>query len=122
MPPKLLFGTAMFGMPGHGSFQEVQAVLTLMSTLKELGINHVDTAARYPPPFPGRSEQIIGETATDFVVDTKVLTNLSTDGSGDLEKERMEESVKASLERLNRESVSHERINGMMSPKINEER
>jgi aflatoxin B1 aldehyde reductase len=112
----------MFGMPGHGSFQEAQAVLPLMSTLKELGINHLDTAARYPPPLPGRSEQIVGETATDFVVDTKVLTDLSTDGSGDLEKERMEESVKASLERLNRHSVSHERMQCTRSLKINNNR
>ena len=95
-------------MPGQGSFQEVEAVIPLISTLKELGINHLDTAARYPPPRPGRSEQIVGETAADFVVDTKVITELSTDGSGDLEKEAMEKSVKSSLERLKRQSVSRE--------------
>lgn len=106
MPPKLIFGTATFGMPGHGAFEETEAVVPLMATLKELGIKHLDTGARYPPPRPGRSEEIIGETGDGFVVDTKVYTDTSTDGSGDLEKGAMEKSVEDSLKRLKRDRVS----------------
>ncbi|KAJ4346715.1 uncharacterized protein N0V89_010647 [Didymosphaeria variabile] len=106
MSPKLIFGTGGLGMAGSGSFQDVDSVRPLMSTLKELGITHLDTAARYPPPSPGLAEQLVGSTAEGFVVDTKVLTDTSTDGSGDLEKETMEESVNASLGRLKRESVN----------------
>ncbi|KAL1596988.1 hypothetical protein SLS60_008570 [Paraconiothyrium brasiliense] len=104
MSPKLIFGTGSLGMAGTGSFQDVDSVRPLMSTLKEHGITQLDTAARYPPPSPGLAEQLVGSTAEGFVVDTKVLTDVSTDGRGDLEKEKMERSVDASLGRLKRQS------------------
>lgn len=106
MPPKLIFGTGGLGMAGTGSFQDAESVRLLMSTLKELEITNLDTAARYPPPSPGLAEQLVGETADGFVVDTKVLTDTRTDGSGDLKKETMEKSVNESLGRLKRKSVS----------------
>jgi hypothetical protein len=58
----------------------------------------------------GRSEQLIGEATHDdlarFVVDTKVFTDTATDGSGDLTEAAIQKSIDASLERLQRPSVS----------------
>jgi aflatoxin B1 aldehyde reductase len=104
MSPKLIFGTGNLGM-APGSFQDSNSVRPLMSTLKDLGVTHIDTAARYPPPSPGLSEKLVGESADGFVVDTKVITDTRTDGSGDLENKTMEKSVNESLRRLNRDKV-----------------
>ncbi|KAF9737400.1 hypothetical protein PMIN03_000913 [Paraphaeosphaeria minitans] len=105
MSPKLKFSTSSLGM-APGSFQDTGSVRPLVSTLKELGINHLDTVARYPPPSPGLAEELVGETATGFIVDTKLFTDLRTDGSGDLGKEKMEKSFSESLDRLKRERVN----------------
>ena len=106
MPPTLHFGTATFGMDGS-SFTSASSVHSLLQTLQSLSIAHLDTAARYPPLNPGRSEALIGEAKglysgfeEVFRVDTKVNTDTKTDGSGDLERTRMEGSVGASLGRL----------------------
>ncbi|KAJ4293576.1 hypothetical protein N0V90_008859 [Kalmusia sp. IMI 367209] len=104
MPPQLIFGTGGLGMQGSGSFQDAESVRELMSTLKELGIMRIDTAARYPPPSPGLAEKLVGETADGFVVDTKILTDTKTDGSGDLARDKMKESIGESLGRLKRGS------------------
>ncbi|KAK7188969.1 putative aldo/keto reductase [Paraphaeosphaeria sporulosa] len=105
MSPKLIFGTGGLGM-APGSFRDSTSVRPLMSTLKELGITHLDTAARYPPTSPGLAEKLVGEAADGFVVDTKVLTETHADGSGDSKKEKIENSVSESMNRLRRESVN----------------
>jgi aflatoxin B1 aldehyde reductase len=107
MPPQIIFGTATFGMPPF-SFQTPEDVQSLLTTLKSLNIAHLDTAARYPPMNPGKSEELIGqvqELSKEFVVDTKCYTDTKTDGSGDLSTERMDSSVTKSLESLKREKV-----------------
>ncbi|KAG8156726.1 hypothetical protein KVR01_013331 [Diaporthe batatas] len=106
MAPQLIFGTGVLGMDGT-EFQDKDAVTDLLSTLKQLGINRLDTAARYPPFNPGRSEQLIGEADTSgaFVVDTKVYTEVG-DGSGDLTQAAMQKSVGGSLSRLQRPHVN----------------
>lgn len=104
MAPQLIFGTATFGMD-LTEFQDPTSVDNLLSTIKELGINRLDTAARYPPLNPGRSEQLLGEASNleaEFSIDTKVYTDTRTDGSGDLTREAVARSVKTSLERLGR--------------------
>jgi len=110
MPPKLIFGTATFGMDGS-SFADAASVRQLLTKLQALNISHLDTAARYPPLNPGRSEELIGgaiDMGKDlgFEVDTKLYTDTKTDGGGDLERERMERSVEESLRRLGRRGVS----------------
>lgn len=104
MPPRLVFGTGVIGMDGM-QFQTSDAVKQLLQTLQELGVTHLDTAARYPPFNPGRSEQLIGEalnqTTNPFIIDTKVYTELG-DGSGDLTRTNLQKSVVGSLERLKR--------------------
>lgn len=105
MAPNLIFGTATFGMDPP-SFQDAASVRDLLTTLQSLNIKRLDTAARYPPLYPGQSESLIGETAElskGFEVDTKIYTDTAKDGSGDLSKENMEKSVTESLQRLKRD-------------------
>jgi aflatoxin B1 aldehyde reductase len=112
MAPQLIFGTATFGMD-MTEFQDPESVKSIFETAQELGIQRLDSGARYPPRNPGRSEELIGETkallsdGSGFAVDTKVYTNVQTDGSGDLTHEAVEASIVASLKRLQRpEGVS----------------
>lgn len=109
MAPQLIFGTASFGGP-QTAFQNADDVRTLLRALRDAGIQRLDTGARYPPTNMGRSEQLIGEAAkdefADFIVDTKVFTDATKDGSGDLTEGAIGKSVDASLERLQRSSVS----------------
>ena len=102
MTPQLIFGTASFGMD-LTDFQDSQSLYTLYKALQELGIRRLDSGARYPPLKPGRAEELIGETkeiSHEFIIDTKVYTDVRTDGSGDLKSEAIESSIRASLQRL----------------------
>jgi aflatoxin B1 aldehyde reductase len=104
MPPQIFFGTATFGMD-MTDFQDQDSVHNLLRTLKELGINRLDTGARYPPLNHGRSEILIGEAKNineTFVLDTKVFTDTRTDGTGDLKREAIQKSLEGSLHRLQR--------------------
>lgn len=104
MAPKLIFGTATFGMD-LTEFQDHATIQALLETLQDLGVQRLDSGARYPPLKPGRAEELIGETkntSRKFVVDTKVYTNTQADGSGDLTPGAIDKSVHASLQRLNR--------------------
>ena len=96
-------------------FQSSTSISNLLSALKDLGIHRLDTAARYPPLNPGRSEELIGEAlragdgggsgSGGFLIDTKVYTDLSGPGEGDLGMENVEESLKRSLGRMGRDEV-----------------
>lgn len=70
MALQLIFGTGVVGMDGM-EFQDSESVTKLLLTLKELGINRLDTAARYPPFNPGRSELLLG--AANALSDTFVV-------------------------------------------------
>lgn len=104
MSPKLVFGAGVIGMDGM-EFQTSVSVTKLLETLQELDVKYLDTAARYPPFNPGRSEQLLGEALANvsksFVVNTKVYTEVG-DGSGDLSTEALQKSVEGSLQRLGR--------------------
>ena len=96
--PQLIFGAASFGDAFH-DVKDVQAVLDL---LQSHNIKHIDTAGRYPPKSPGRSEELLGEVNAaqqGFTIDTKILAG-SGDGSGELTRDKIEASVAASLRRL----------------------
>lgn len=109
--PQIIFGTASFGFP-HSAWQDAEAVSTLLQTLRDLGVARLDAAARYPPNNPGQAEGLLGEAKDAvgggaFLVDTKVMTDVRNDGSGDLAKQAIAASVAASLQRLRRpEGVS----------------
>ena len=102
MTPQLIFGTASFGMD-LTDFQDSQSLYALYETLRELDIRRLDSGARYPPLKPGKAEELIGESgeaSEGFLIDTKVYTNVQTDGSGDLKSEAIEKSIQGSLQRL----------------------
>ncbi|KAI0202129.1 putative oxidoreductase [Astrocystis sublimbata] len=107
MAPQVIFGTASFGMP-NTNFQDESGVREVLQTLRDLGIDRLDSGARYPPPKPGQSEQLIGDTSElsrHFLVDTKVYTDTANDGSGDLTVEATASSASKSLERLRRTDI-----------------
>ena len=104
MAPQIIFGTASFGMD-LTDFQDPASIQPLLKQLKHLGVERLDSGARYPPLKPGRAEELIGETeeeSSSFVVDTKVYTDTQQDGSGDLTPQAIERSAIASLDRLKR--------------------
>ncbi|KAI0422947.1 putative oxidoreductase [Xylaria grammica] len=104
MVPQVVFGTAGLGLHGT-AFQSASSVKGLLRVLRDLGISRLDTGARYPPLNPGLSEQLLGEArklSRDFVIDTKVYTDATKDGSGDLTLEAISTSAKGSLQRLQR--------------------
>lgn len=102
--PKLIFGAASFGM----NFVNLEDIQKVLDYLKENNITHLDTAGRYPPTSPGRSEELIGETKAalqGFTIDTKILT-LSPDHLGELERSAIEKSLNTSLQRMGVEQVN----------------
>jgi aflatoxin B1 aldehyde reductase len=110
MAPQLICGTATFGMD-LTEFQNQDSVNSLLRTLRGLGVERLDSGARYPPLNPGRSEMLIGyskEFCKGFIIDTKVYTNTQTDGSGDLTRAGISKSLTGSLQRLQiNEGVRH---------------
>ncbi len=95
--PNLILGGATLG----SSYRTLDAVSELLVVLKKHGISHIDSAARYPPTDPGRSEQLLGQSkaaAAGFIIDTKIDTE--GDGSGTLTAAAIAKSLEASLDRL----------------------
>ncbi|KAK1146787.1 hypothetical protein N8T08_002548 [Aspergillus melleus] len=96
--PKLIFGVASFGMD-FVSPDEVQEILDF---LKQNKIIYIDTAGRYPPTAPGRSEELLGEAKAanqGFTIDTKILTQTTNQG-GHMERSAVERSLEISLRRM----------------------
>ena len=107
MAPQIIFGTATFGMD-MTEFQDASSVQPLLRSLRDLGVQRLDSGARYPPMKPGKAEELIGETRElneNFTIDTKVYTNTQLDGSGDLTGEAIEKSLLASLQRLKKSNA-----------------
>ena len=94
--PKPIFGCASIG---H-SYRSKTQVVELSQTLEKVGVDHLDTAARYPPTSPGLSEQLLGEAQAShsFLIDTKIL--VSGDGRGSLTEEAIGRSIKQSYDSL----------------------
>lgn len=102
MSPQLIFGTASFGMD-MTDFQDAASVQRLLEVLQELGIQRLDSGARYPPLNPGKAEELLGATrklSRNFTIDTKVYTDTQTNGGGDLTSAAIAKSIEASLQRL----------------------
>lgn len=55
--PTTIFGGALIGI----NFDKSEQVQELLDQLKKLGIDRIDTAARYSPANPGSSERLLGE-------------------------------------------------------------
>ena len=96
--PQLIFGAASFG----AAFREAEDAQSVLDLLKSHNVKRIDTAGRYPPTNPGLSEELLGAVKAaeqGFTIDTKILA-WSADGSGELKREKIEESVSTSLRRL----------------------
>ena len=81
--PKILFGTATFGM-GKTDFQDAKDFSVILQASLKAGVHRLDMGARYPPMKPGESEELIGETSeisNKFLVETNIYTNTQTDGA-----------------------------------------
>lgn len=101
--PKAIFGAALLGM----SFNEVKIVTDVLDTLSKYGVRHIDTAPRYPPFQPGKSEKLLGRSqaeAKGFLIDSKVLA--IPGGVGELEHASLRASISDTLVRLNSRKVS----------------
>jgi aflatoxin B1 aldehyde reductase len=93
----------VLGSPGFGVSWTEKNIDHLMSSLKEAGINHFDTAALDPVTNPGASEELLGNNKPEnAVIDTKVLFK----GDYSLTMKNIGASIRASLKRLKIEKVS----------------
>ncbi|KAJ5983236.1 hypothetical protein N7481_005335 [Penicillium waksmanii] len=104
--PSTLFGGALIGT----SFTTAAQVQELLDQLQSIGINRIDTAARYSPTSPGSSERLLGEVRAQeqgFTIDTKTSTDgsLKIDGSGSLTAANITKSINDSFSRLHAENV-----------------
>ena len=101
--PGIIFGTATVGL----GFDDAEQVSELLDYLEDNGIDHIDTAGVYPPPRPGMSERLLGQSRASergFIIDTKILAG-PTGGSGDLGLAAISLSLSNSLSRLGAEAV-----------------
>lgn len=98
--PTLIFGGASIG----DAYKTSGTVKSLFTQLKALGINRIDTAARYPALDPGASERLLGEAGAaseGFIIDTKINPGPGFGPfDGSLSPEAVEESFRLSCERL----------------------
>jgi aflatoxin B1 aldehyde reductase len=92
-PVKIVFGTGSVGDRLTGaSAQEA------FDLFHKHGHVEIDTAAVYPPPNPGASETEIGKVQPEWAqVSTKVMPGVERANS----REKMQQSLEASLEKLN---------------------
>ncbi|KAH7099241.1 aflatoxin B1 aldehyde reductase-like protein [Auriculariales sp. MPI-PUGE-AT-0066] len=100
--PHLIFGGASLGLPGT-EFDSPSAVTMLLERLAAHGVRTIDTAPRYPPTNPERSETLLGAAqaaASGFTIDTKLAFDFAT-RTGHGESVAVAASANASLARLN---------------------
>lgn len=96
--PQLIFGCGGLG----NEFIGADSVKELLGVLKELGVNHLDTAGLYPPTDIGASQRLIGETGAaglGFAIDTKVMISMKG-FAGTLEPAKIETSIENSINDL----------------------
>jgi len=92
-PVKIVFGTGPFGDRITGD-----SAKEAIDLFHKHGHVELDTAATYPPTSPGASESEIGKVHPVWArVSTKVLVGVEQANS----REKVEQSLQGSLERLN---------------------
>ncbi|KAF2185202.1 aflatoxin B1 aldehyde reductase-like protein [Zopfia rhizophila CBS 207.26] len=96
--PRLSFGCANVGI----SWTTDQELEALAEVLGKSGIDHLDTAARYPPTAPGLAEELLGKGDffnKGFKIDTKIFLK-AWDAGGSMAEEAVDASVAKSLKSL----------------------
>lgn len=98
--PELLFGGTAIGT---GKFSTVGEVKALLEVLSSKNVTRIDTAAIYPMGNPFGSEKVLGETGKinhGISADTKILLSADFTGNGALQKDKINQSVDGSFDRL----------------------
>ncbi|KAL9052898.1 MAG: hypothetical protein Q9162_005124 [Coniocarpon cinnabarinum] len=91
MPPQLVFGTALFGI-------DQTELQSLFQALQQAGIRGFDSSSQCLPFKRSRAEDPIGkanEQVHSYLIDTAVFADTRNDGSGDLTRDAIEDSVNA---------------------------
>lgn len=109
-PVNIILGAGTIGDSAKtplAKFDSPEQVNPLLDLLYERGIRQIDTARGYAPLAPGSSEQRLGavEAGKRFAIDSKALFT----GPGDTgmhSKDKVRESVRASLEALGQAQVN----------------
>lgn len=110
--PKSIFGAALLGM----SFNDEATVAQALDILKEVDVNQIDTAPRYPPSSPGKSECLLGEAhvaSEAFKIDSKIV--IVPDTNGAIGAASIQQSVGKTLSRLGLQKVSGLLLNSKTS-------
>lgn len=106
MPPRIIFGA---GGIGEGSISHTwttpSTVAKLLSSLEDLGLTQLDSAASYPPGAPWVTETLLGEADAakkGFIIDTKIEVTNGPEGrgAGHLSENHIDESVAKTLKLL----------------------
>jgi aflatoxin B1 aldehyde reductase len=97
--PHLSFGCANLGI----AWTTDRDIENLAEALRRCGIEHIDTAARYPPNAPGLAEKLLGDGGFLSNKGFKVATKISVkawDGGGSMAEEAVDASIGKSLKAL----------------------
>ena len=82
-PPTLVFGAGGIGTTADNftfTWGTPELVSSLLSTLKELGLVELDSAASYPSGNPWNTETLLGQAKAaekGFIIDTKIRGSLN---------------------------------------------
>ena len=104
---KMSLPTLVFGAGGIGTteksftftWDDAEKVDSLLSTLKNLDVVELDSAASYPPGNPWNTETLLGEAKAGekgFIIDTKIAVH----GGNRLDEQGISSSIARSLELL----------------------
>ena len=105
--PNIIFGAGGIGTTAKSftyTWDDSDKVSSLLSTLRELDVLELDSAASYPPGNPWNTETLLGEAkAIDkgFIIDTKVAVH----GGIRLDDQRISSSIDQSLALLGTDKV-----------------
>lgn len=105
MSSSIIFGGASLG---EGAFSTDESMVAVYDTLVAAKISRIDTARRYPKMAPGCSEQLLGSTRAinhGFAIDTKINVTSVSQSGGSLSKDKIKESIAASLTALRHSQV-----------------
>ena len=102
--PKSIFGAALLGI----SFNDAATVAQVLDILKDVDVKQIDTAPRYPPTSPGKSEDLLGEAhaaSKAFEIDSKVVIAPGIDRA--TRAASIQQSVGETLGRLGSQKVGN---------------
>ena len=106
-PPNVVFGAGGIGTTAKSftyTWDDADKVESLLSTLRDLDVLELDSAASYPPGNPWNTETLLGEAKAGdkgFIIDTKIAAH----GGNRLNDQGIASSIEKSLTLLGVEKV-----------------